>query len=640
VFFSKEQIEQSVRRLNDITPFFGTTFLAFKQAHLPVGKTANINSIPLLDSFLRKYYHPVADYRGFYTPFKTWNNQRKRWNSHLYANSLHVNAGQRFSDILIHPGGGEWGWQTDYITIIKTKYLKENLLPAFDLAVWLFHARQWPRDVKSEDIVEEFFTEFSIRDNERVLFTSAPVALANPWLRETPLNNDELLEIISPPPGRITEGALLQKLVLIGVGPAEKFELDFAPRLNLITGDNALGKTFLLECAWWALTGNWIDYPAKPRQEAESPSIAFQIGQRGRNARLQTIKYKWDQLTWDMAPKRNTLPGLSIFAQIDGSFAVWDPNKYRLASEEHYAGRPTDALTRFSRTSVLQGLNETDRYGNRQKVAGLINDWIRWQEAADQTRFEELSAALYALSPRSDPYTPSTQADEELLVPGRPGRMPDLTDTRDIPTLRFPYGEVLLTHCSAGVQRIVSLAYLLIWAWQEHLKATESIRGKPSQSLVLLIDEMEAHLHPLWQRTILPAVMNVVQEIASEVQIQLMVVTHSPLVLASVEPIFDNEQDKLFHLYLKDGSVHLDDPAFVKRGRSDYWLTSDIFGLEQPRSIAAEKAINEANKLQLEKEPSQERIRDVSNRLVSYLAPDDEYWPLWTYFAKKREVNL
>ncbi|WP_218969708.1 hypothetical protein, partial [Candidatus Synechococcus spongiarum] len=30
-----------------------------------------------------------------------------------------------------------------------------------------------------------------------------------------------------------------------------------APRLNLSIGDNGLGKSFLLDVAWWALTRKW-----------------------------------------------------------------------------------------------------------------------------------------------------------------------------------------------------------------------------------------------------------------------------------------------------------------------------------------------------------------------------------------------
>jgi DNA repair exonuclease SbcCD ATPase subunit len=48
---------------------------------------------------------------------------------------------------------------------------------------------------------------------------------------------------------------VLKALHLRGVGPASQFDVAFADRLNLVTGDNGLGKTFLLDIAWWALTG-------------------------------------------------------------------------------------------------------------------------------------------------------------------------------------------------------------------------------------------------------------------------------------------------------------------------------------------------------------------------------------------------
>src|SRR5947208_13135599 len=98
----------------------------------------------------------------------------------------------------------------------------------------------------------------------------------------------------------------LELLKLTGIGPAQQIECEFAPRLNLVTGDNGLGKTFLLECGWWALTGFWPGYEARPRPEAakEVPKIAFQIGRNGQSDRVQTVKYQWDQLKWNTSTRR------------------------------------------------------------------------------------------------------------------------------------------------------------------------------------------------------------------------------------------------------------------------------------------------------------------------------------------------
>ena len=78
---------------------------------------------------------------------------------------------------------------------------------------------------------------------------------------------------------------MLKKLHLKKVGPADEMVLALKPRLNLLTGDNGLGKSFLLDIAWWALTRRWPQslnkalvsgYVARP-ESAKEGSIAFTV---------------------------------------------------------------------------------------------------------------------------------------------------------------------------------------------------------------------------------------------------------------------------------------------------------------------------------------------------------------------------
>ena len=43
---------------------------------------------------------------------------------------------------------------------------------------------------------------------------------------------------------------MIDYIELKDVGPASSMRLDFAPRMNLLTGDNGLGKTFVLDIVW------------------------------------------------------------------------------------------------------------------------------------------------------------------------------------------------------------------------------------------------------------------------------------------------------------------------------------------------------------------------------------------------------
>jgi len=76
-----------------------------------------------------------------------------------------------------------------------------------------------------------------------------------------------------------------------------------------------------------------------------------------------------------------------------------------------------------------------------------------------------------------------------------------INDARDVPTVHMGYGQdVPILYASLGVRRIAALAYMLSWAWREHLIASKQLGQIPSSRIVLLFDEIEAHLHPRWQR--------------------------------------------------------------------------------------------------------------------------------------------
>ena len=51
--------------------------------------------------------------------------------------------------------------------------------------------------------------------------------------------------------------------------PRPTMEIHFKPRMNFLTGDNGLGKTFLLDIAWWVLTRTWARMPVIPPHRFE-----------------------------------------------------------------------------------------------------------------------------------------------------------------------------------------------------------------------------------------------------------------------------------------------------------------------------------------------------------------------------------
>jgi energy-coupling factor transporter ATP-binding protein EcfA2 len=85
--------------------------------------------------------------------------------------------------------------------------------------------------------------------------------------------------------------------------------------------------------------------------------------------------------------------------------------------------------------------------------------------------------------------------------------------------LEIADGEVPLDNVSGGTASMMDLA------WQ----ITLATRANPSQPFVVLIDELENHLHPAAQRTALPALVKAFPNA------KFIVATHSPHVFASIE---------------------------------------------------------------------------------------------------------
>ncbi len=634
MYISLDEIKNSLKKLEPFHPFFGNTFLVSKKGTLPIGRKIEFPFDTEEKRFLEQYYKPAKNSKYYYRVFKP-SDKEKTWLDAKYASSGSQSTRTRgpLSFVFLHETNTNlWGWEQNYIKKLKEK-LGKKLIPVFHLAIWLYHEREWSSNSTAKSIIETFLDEFHIIEEEkRELFDlTIPANLTQENLfQEEIVTWKELQQIIGSPPDAIAEeGGTLTLLELEGVGPARKISFEPADRISLITGDNGLGKTFLLECCWWALTGEWADkWPAYPRLDAKEAKISFKISGETQTS-SETIKYNLDTQSWPSPKGRPTIPGLVVYARVDGSFAVWDPARNTNVVEH---SKTFSGSFVFSREEIWDG--------SENKIEGLLRDWVTWQDNPETSPFSTFVEVLKRLSP------PEPSSDLGTLEPGESVRLPTPPyPARRIPTIKHTYGQIPILHAAAGVKRILTLAYLLVWAWEEHKIQSKFNRRSPQKRLVILIDEIEAHLHPKWQRTILPALLGVSNELSSDIQVQILVATHSPLVMASIEPEFDEDKDKLFHLDITQADlfgteVKIEELDFIRYGPINSWLVSEVFELRHARSVEAENTIEEAKALQLKVDPQKEDVQIISGKLQNYLSAQDEFWPRWTYFAKKHGVEM
>lgn len=433
---------------------------------------------------------------------------------------------------------------------------------------------------------------------------------------------------------------MLKRLTLENTGPASKMDLEFGERLNLITGDNGLGKSFLLDIAWWALTRKWPQelnsnlssgYAARPSNISAPASISFALGAQTNAVDYQSTYVPTAQ-SWRGKSGRPQNPGVVVYALAEGGFAVWDPARNDWGQQDNADIPGHVPAYVFSSSDVWEGLKLPIQGRPTQVCNGLLADWTSWirEGGRDAKRME---AVLATLAPTED----------EPLRPGTKFKRLSLNDARDIPTIQMGYGgEIPIVHASLGVRRITSLAYMLSWAWREHLIAAEQTGQPRSDRVIMLFDEIEAHLHPRWQRRIVPALLKVVQTLMddNDATVQLIAATHSPLILASVEPTFDKTKDAWFDIDLEGSSVELRKRPYVRMGKVGNWLTSEAFDLSEPRSIEAESAIIKATKLMSSGSASAHDIEAAEAALRDARIPDlDTFWVRWGYFVEQARAH-
>jgi len=103
---------------------------------------------------------------------------------------------------------------------------------------------------------------------------------------------------------------------------------------------------------------------------------------------------------------------------------------------------------------------------------------------------------------------------------------------------------------------------------------------------VFLLDEIESHLHPAWQRKILPAFQRLFPKS------QIFIATHSPFLIASLN------QGWIHQLTMEsDGTVTVQEPKAASAGDSYISVVEDIMGVKEWYDPESEKLLAEFRSL-------------------------------------------
>ena len=132
-------------------------------------------------------------------------------------------------------------------------------------------------------------------------------------------------------------------------------------------------------------------------------------------------------------------------------------------------------------------------------------------------------------------------------------------------------GDFMLDAVSGGIASLIDLA------WQIY-----NISDSSNSNIVVLIDEIENHLHATMQRSVLPNFLDAFPNI------QFIISTHSPLIVASVK-----DSNVYAFRYNKDNYVYSEKLDLVNKARTATEILNEVLGVPFTMPIWAEKTLIE-----------------------------------------------
>ncbi len=370
---------------------------------------------------------------------------------------------------------------------------------------------------------------------------------------------------------------------------------------TLLLGDNGVGKTTLLQCLGWMrpvpafeppkendpdtkekdpdTIEPALDYQENPvldsllRLEAKvqldlkaTLSVGQGLGMRQRRG-VQRIKTNVRMVGEDgklqkRVPTKNRFPNRLDMTLLNFPIFAYDAARYMGSSNLDNADLSDPLASLFS--------GSTELYDAEEILLDLDYLAAKSGKPRDEERLQRIKQILAAILPDIQ--------DIEILGPKVLGYPDEPSGVR----FRTPYGPVPLSGLSLGYQ--TTLAWTIDLASRLYERYPDSLNPL-SEAAIVLIDEIDLHLHPRWQLQIMDHLTHYFPKT------QFIATAHSPLVVQAAA------NANLAVLNRIDGQVVIQNrPQFVKAWRVDQILTSDLFDIPA-RSKEIESLIADRHRL-------------------------------------------
>ena len=434
----------------------------------------------------------------------------------------------------------------------------------------------------------------------------------------------------------------VEKLTLKNVRRLQNLELNFDDRLTVLIGENSTGKTTICESLTKALS--WVLVAIK-REQSEGVSLSDDDIKTGTNRAEVKIDLKLDPHNFihfsishsfqdrGVAQTSNflqlqeyakiireciTVNGCAVTLPLFIFYGVNRPNFVR-GARKIYLNRMKaydDALDDQVRISdmiewfiTLDNLSKQDNgteLRDLEQFKALLEktlaEFLKEYAGADELKRSLLEDALDGMKVklkdteeqmdalRSKPFSTAQKlkklVDETVrdLIPNATSILVDRSTGKDRVVLEI-YDEYHdIQHLSHGQRSILFMVADLLSRLDVLNPHLDDPRTSPG---VVIIDEIELHLHPNWQQTIIDSLLKIFPNM------QFIITTHSPQVISTVH----KNQIRFLKSEPKTHQIKVHEPSFQTRGLSADNILLRILNIAEVPDILEQRQYQELEKL-------------------------------------------
>ena len=333
----------------------------------------------------------------------------------------------------------------------------------------------------------------------------------------------------------------ITSLRFTNAGPFDDITFEFDRQVNVFTGPNNSGKSTALHmlaeiCVFPAgipgklLKTGHSEWGASFSVAGEERWVGGKIPFDMPSAqKVMTLLTEMGFTAFVPALRRSTdyrSDGPSIHLRNQAAFSISAQERYSTSSGELYIGssrKPANSLEH------LFGGAESTEPELRKRYELIATDATMVSDESVIRQMIDLDYAAYRQGkPHIRRFIEQVASIASEITDGFPVEFLRVGQDEQglFPEFQTPDGILPLNVLSQGTQSIIQWLAQFLFGYAQYYDYPENLAEKPG---ILLVDEIDAHLHPSWQRRIIPALTGHFPNL------QIFCSTHSPLMLAGLK---------------------------------------------------------------------------------------------------------